>query len=289
MGEAPGAVYPARQFAVFRILFGALLAVHCASLIPYAGELFGDEGYFATAESAGLRVRLLFPSILSIDGSTASVRGLLAAQVVLSAAFAAGIWRRPAAILLWYGLTCLVNRNPGIQNPAHAFLGWLCLASALVPSGEPWRLLGRGEESTAWAMPRRLFQGAWIVMALAYTASGAGKLKSPEWLDGTAITYVLGMPYVRGEWLREAAAVVPLPLVRLATWGVLGTELLFAPLSLHRLGRPLVWSAGVALHLALLPILRFPELTAGMLLVHLFTFDVRWVSPRGEDAASTSQ
>jgi hypothetical protein len=65
--------------------------------------------------------------------------------------------------------------------------------------------------------------------------------------------------------------------MKLATWSVLALELAFAPLALFRHIRPLIWLAMVSLHLTLLLLINFADLTLGMLLVHLFTFDPAWI------------
>ena len=57
-------------------------------------------------------------------------------------------------------------------------------------------------------------------------------------------------------------------------------EILFLPLSFHRRTRPLVWSAMLSMHLGILLIVSFADLSFGMVMVHLFTFDPEWLSVR---------
>jgi predicted DCC family thiol-disulfide oxidoreductase YuxK len=111
-------------------------------------------------------------------------------------------------------------------------------------------------------MPGSLFLAAWVVMASGYTYGGASKLVDLSWADGTAL---YGVPPV---------------LMRLATWSALGFELLFAPLALSRRLRPWIWLAMVGMHLGLLVMVDFADLTFGMLLVHFFTFDPAWIPAR---------
>src|SRR3954469_2991459 len=71
--------------------------------------------------------------------------------------------------------------------------------------------------------------------------------------------------------------------LRLLTWATLALELLFLPLSLHPIGRLLAWSAMSLLHIAILFVIAFADLTLGMLMIHLFVFDLEWI-PKGRVA-----
>jgi predicted DCC family thiol-disulfide oxidoreductase YuxK len=124
-------------------------------------------------------------------------------------------------------------------------------------------------------------------MALAYSYSGYTKLVSPSWTDGTALAYVLQNPLARPTWLREALLALPPVFLQLATWGGLLLELLFAPLALARRARPWIWSLMVLMHLGLLTIVDFADLTYGMLFLHGFTFDPAWIRPAAQTGKAT--
>jgi len=122
-------------------------------------------------------------------------------------------------------------------------------------------------------MPADIFAAAWIVMAVAYSYSGYAKLASPSWLDGTALSQVLHNPLARDTALRTHLLSLPLWWLKTATWFALFLEFSFAPLSLFRKLRPALWFAMVGMHLGLLVLVNFTDLTLGMLLLHFFTFD----------------
>src|SRR5262245_33788131 len=128
-------------------------------------------------------------------------------------------------------------------------------------------------------MPRLIFTGAWILMALGYTYSGATKLVSPSWVDGSAFAHVLLHPLARPGLLRDTVLALPDGLLRIAIWGALGLELLFAPLVLSRRLRPWIWTLGLAMHLGLIALIDFVDLSLGMVMLHLFTFDPAWIPP----------
>jgi predicted DCC family thiol-disulfide oxidoreductase YuxK len=202
----------------------------------------------------------LFPNILSI-APLATPLVLLAA--IASIFFAIGLYDRVAAVVIWYVLVCLFGRNPLIANPSLLFASLILLAHAFVPPAPfgSWSARGRTDPRGNWTMPPGLFAAMWIVMSLGYTFNGWTKLVSPSWVDGTA---------------RLPAN----PLM----WGALGLELLYAPLALFRRMRPWIWTAMLAMHLGLMLLNGFADLSFMMVVLHLFTFDPSWVRARTPDA-----
>jgi Vitamin K-dependent gamma-carboxylase len=261
------------QYSLYRAVFGGYLVVHYCGLVAWGPELFSRAGVLPNPWTSPLA--RLFPNILVVWDSPGFVQFVLIFAAVMSVLFAIGLWDRVAALTLWYVSTCLVDRNPLITNPALPFLGWLLLAHALLPKTPYLSLSVRDRDDAAdrWCMPPELYATAWLLMAVGYTYSGLNKLGSPSWLDGSALTRILASPLARPGMLRVALLHVPAGLLRCASWSALALEISFAPLSLVRRARPWIWSGMCALHLSLFMLVAFPDLTAGMLIVHLFTFD----------------
>ena len=267
------------QYSLYRGAFGAYLFVHFAWLIPWAGELFSNRGALPDASASPLFG--LFPNVLQISDSPAAAVGLVSVAAGLSVLFAVGWLDRTAAVGLWYVGACLVGRNPLISNPGLPFLGWLLLAHAFVRPAPYLSLSARGrvDPRGGWSLDGRIYGAGWIVMALGYTYSGYTKLISPSWLDGSAIARILDNPLARPGPIRELMLALPDLVLRFATWGSLAAELLFAPLALFRRLRPALWFALLAMHLSLMLVIDFADLSLGMVVLHLFTFDPRWVRP----------
>jgi predicted DCC family thiol-disulfide oxidoreductase YuxK len=264
------------QFTLFRVVFGGYLAVHFLQLAPWAGELFGHHGLMP--QPSLNPAHGLFPNPLDLplsDGLLSAILALLAAVALL---FAAGQWRRTAALILWFGWTALFHRNNLILNPSVPYVGLLLVLSALVPGGEPW---SRGRRDAGWAMPKWVFRSAWILMAVGYSFSGLTKLPSESWIDGSALRHLLENPLARPGAVREALVALPDVVLKLLTWGTLAVELLFAPLALWARSRPWIWLTLVLTHLGILAVVDFADLSFGMLMLHLFTFDPEWLPPRG--------
>lgn len=257
--------WSARQYSAYRAVFGGYLAIHFAMLIPFGRELFSNRGVLP--EAAASPLAFLFPNILSVADSPAVVLAMLSLAVISALFFAAGIFDRVAAVVPWYVLACLFGRNPLIANPSLPFVGWLLLAHLAVP---PVR-------RRDWTMPASLFAAAWIVMSAGYTYSGWTKLVSPSWLDGSALERLLSNPLARPTIIRDMLLTLPSGLLTAATWITLALELLYAPLALSRRARPWIWAGMLGLHLSLLVIVDFADLTLGMVMLHLFTFDPEWV------------
>jgi hypothetical protein len=264
-----------QQFAWFRIAFGVYLTVHFAHLLPWGRELFSREGMIADA--ALNPTHGILPNVLALWDMPAGVTAFLAGLVVLAMLFTLGVARRAAAVLLWYGWACLFNRNVLISNPSIAYVGLLLLLTALVPETEPRRLLARKAETREFYFPAGVFHVAWILMAVGYTFSGALKLMSPSWVDGTAFWHVVNNPLARDWWLRDVALLLPMWTFRSLTWGALALEVLFLPLALGRVTRAIAWGSMVIMHVGIITLVSFADLSAGMLMLHVFTFDPRWV------------
>lgn len=254
------------QFIVFRAIFGLYLCQHFAGLLPYGAELFSRDGVLADA-SLNFTHGLL-PNPLEHWDSPAFVAGFLWALLALSVLFTLGIGWRICALLLWYGWACLFNRNNLISNPSLAYIGLLLLFCALLPPIKHWKF------------PPVLFGIAWMLLAVGYTFSGAVKCSSPSWLDGTAMLHVVNNPLARPGFFRDAFLSLPLWVIKLSTWGSLALEVSFVLLCLHRRTRLWAWLATSAMHLSILLMIDFADLSFGMLMFHLFVFDPRWLPAR---------
>jgi predicted DCC family thiol-disulfide oxidoreductase YuxK len=266
------------QYSVFRAVFGAYLCVHFLGLLPWGTEVFSNQGVLPQGSASPL---LHLPNVLALCDSPAFVMGLLATGAVLSVLFAAGVCDRVAAVALWYVWACLFGRNPLIYNPSLAFVGWMLLAHAFLPRAPygSWAARGRLDPGGGWRLPPPIFLAAWVVMSLGYAYSGLTKLDSPSWVDGTALAHVLENPLARPGPLRQMLLSLPEGVLRFATWGALALELGFAPLALFRRSRPWAWGAMLLMHLGLVVLIDFAELSLGMMLLHFFTWDPAWVRP----------
>lgn len=265
------------QFSLFRILLGLYLCIHFLDLVPWAPEVFSSAGMLS---DGGLSPLIgLFPNIFLLNDSPQFVQGVVISGVAASLLFTAGYRQKMAAVWCLFVLASLFGRNPLIANPALPYVGFMLLASLFVPSGAygSHAAKGRDDLGRGWVMPQDVILGAWIVLALTYSYSGYTKLLSPSWVSGDNIQFVLNNPLARDYFLRDLFLWLPPIFLKLATWGVLVIELFFLPLVLFKKLRPVMWTLMLLIQIGFALLLNFFDLTAAMLLFHLFTFDPAWI------------
>ncbi len=266
------------QFAVFRIALGLYLIQHFLFLIPYGTELFSREGLLPDA--AVNFTHGVLPNPLEWWDTPGLATAWLVGMLVLSVSLLLGSFRRTTCLLLWYGWACLFNRNNLISNPGIPYVGMMFLLMAIVPPGEPLSLGPRRADSK-WYFPWMVFFTARALMAAGYTFSGLDKLlTSPSWRDGTAMVHLVNNPLARPGPLRDLFLVLPSWMHHAMTWGALSLEVLFLPLCLTRKTRLAAWTLMIGMHVGILTVVDFADLTFGMVMLHLFTFDPDWFGPR---------
>jgi hypothetical protein len=265
------------RYALFRMVLGVYLVVHFAGLVPFAGELFSRDGVVPSIALNPLG--WLFPNVLGVADTPAVAVAVLLAAVGLATCFTLGVADRLVAVALWYVWACLLGRNPLISNPSIPYVGWLLLAHALVapPPMGPYEDGRARAHDASWRLPRAVHEAAWAVLSLGYTYSAATKLCSPSWLDGSAIAHVVAGPLARPGVLRDVWIALPTWLLAAVSYGSLALELLFAPLSLARCLRPWLWVALLGMHVGLIALIDFADLSLGMIMFHAFTFDPTWL------------
>jgi predicted DCC family thiol-disulfide oxidoreductase YuxK len=271
--------YTPYQFALFRMIFGVYLLWHFLILLPNATELFSSSGILANP-SLNFTYPIAPWNPLYYFDSPSTIYIFVSFLILLSAMLVLG-WQRPIVTsLLWFGWACLYNRNNLISNPSIPYIGLLLLLLAIIPKGEP---LAFKERSKDWQMPLMIPIVAWILMAVGYTFSGIDKLFSPSWQDGTAMLHLLENPLARDNFLRDIMLILPLWLLKLMTWGVIIAEITFLPLCLCARGRLIAWSIMVLMHIGIMMVVSFADLSIGMLMIHLFTFDQRWLGKKQQE------
>lgn len=265
------------QYSIYRIVFGLYLFIHFFALVPWADEVFRQ---ILPREASPLLY--LFPNILAVTDVAIPLIVIAEAAAIL---FAIGFHDRVAAVIMWYVLACLFGRNPLIANPSLPFVGWLLLAHAFLPRAPfwSWEARGRVDPRGNWSMPPQIFAAAWMLMSLGYTYSGYTKLMSPSWTDGSAFSRVLANPLARPSFIRDLLVGLPPLALSTATWGALALELLYAPLALFRRVRPWLWLAMLLMHLGLMVLIDFADLSFGMVILHFFTFDPAWIRRRAPE------
>ena len=269
-----------RQYALFRMLFGVYLCAHFVALMPWTTELFSSAGLLPTAE---LSPAFSVPNLLWLSDSPVMLHGLLLSAAAAAVLFASGQYHRCAAVWMWLVLMALLARNPLIANPGMPYVGWMLLAHLFVPAAPAAFADGRGNSSSQPFRAQALMAvvaASWVVLALSYSYSGYTKLLSETWTSGDAVAVVLVNPLVRDWWLRDVIAGLPALCLSVLTWFILWVELLYAPLFVLRRLRPWLWASMLFVQIGFLLLLKFPDLTAPMLLMHMLACEPAWFDRR---------
>lgn len=270
------------HFMLFRVCMGLYLFVHFLGLLPYAAELFSNQGVLRDPDLNAAQG--FFGPVSEVLDSPFAANALVAILAGLSLAFAAGFWRRGVALALWAGWAYLLARNNGILNPGIPYIGLVLLLCALVPTGEG-RALGT-RRAADWQMPRGVMIVAWLALATGYTFSGYTKLISPNWLNGSAMWLMLDNPLARGSGV---IAMIPKWVFAFATWGTIALELAALPMAIHPRTRKWTWLALTAMHIGVLVTIGFADLTFGMLVTHLFLANPKWLPyPKARQSSHTN-
>lgn len=272
--------YSVRQLRIFQGIFGTYLAFHFYQLIPHAEELFGRHGMIANPQWSP-SYPYFFNIIHLIDHSTILLQLFLGLLVILAILFALrACYPRLIPLLLWYGWACLLNRNVLISNPGIPYVGLLLLGFTLISLTSVEKQGGSNSNAKSLQINPQVFPwiywGGWTLYALGYTISGLHKLQSPSWLDGSALHHVLRSPLSRDHFLCHYLLAAHPIILQLSTWMSLFAEISFLPLGLFYHTRKYYWFAFLALHLGVLLLVNFTDLTLGVLMMHFFLLDLRW-------------
>lgn len=252
-----------RQFSFFRIVFGLYLGWHFAALIPYAGEIFSSEGIMGSDGLNPFEGRWVNPFFVWRTPSL--IQGALILGVCASVLLMLGKCRRPSALFLWLLHSCLFTANPLTANPSLGYIGMLLLLCAVAPNNTDH-------------LPRMIPVSAWILLAAGYSFSGILKLGSPSWIDGTAIQHLMHNPLARPGLARDIMLSLPDGFLMAMTWGALALEVFFIPLAYFHSTRLYAWSAMLLMHVGIMATVDFADLSLGMIMVHIFTFQKSWLA-----------
>jgi len=251
-----------KQFNGFCIIFGAYLCWHFATLIPYASEIFSSDGIMGNGEINPFTGKWINP--LFINGAPWVVHLMLILGVISSVIFMLSKFRRSSALYLWVLHSCLYTANPLTANPSLGYVGMLLLLCAATPN-------------TLKKIPAWVPRTAWILLASGYTFSGLLKLSSPSWIDGSALMQLMHNPLARPGIVRDLMLHLPENFLSVLTWATLILEIAFLPLAYFKGMRSYLWAAMVLMHLGIMATVDFSDLSLGMLMVHLFTFQRSWI------------
>jgi len=265
----PSFSYSSKLFGYWRFAFGFFLTFYYIRLFPYAAELFSRDGAFPDlVNRAGFLLRVF----QSAHAAQAIVLGCIASSALIML----GWGRRVAAFVLWLLVCWLYNRNLYTHSPDYEFVNWLIFALIVIPEGEEFSF---GKIKSDWTMPKEIYWGAWIVLAVGYFCAGVNKLRfhDTSWWDGSALYYVLTTDNTRLGWYGHVLDQIQPIYFRPLTWGTLVLQIGSPILASMRFTRFAWWVGMTAMHVFILMFINLPEVTVGMLFFHVFLWNREWL------------
>lgn len=198
------------------------------------GKVLIFRGFFFPGLESGLTLEIF--------------RGFL---ILATVCLAIGFYTRIAAVVVWLGTLCLLQRLSFLAGPNEQLLATLLFYVALYPAGEYWsldaRLRGASAKPSQFAnIALRLWQIHFAVLVLTMAQE---KLAGPAWWDGEAAWYLAARTLSRPldlSFLRQNEL-----LTNAWTQGIILAEVTFPVLVWSRYCRPLVLALSAVAWLSL--------------------------------------
>ena len=89
------------QFSVFRFVFGLYIFVHFVCLLPFASDIWSNQGMMA--DPALNFTYGKFPNILNYIDSPTGITVFVGLLAACALGIISGYYRRTCALILWYG------------------------------------------------------------------------------------------------------------------------------------------------------------------------------------------
>jgi hypothetical protein len=203
-----------------------------------------------------------FPEVSLLDGvSGGALTIVYLATLAAVVALILGWHTKAANVVALIGFIAIVAQNPVMadesDNLIRIGLLWLLLMqSQRVWSVDAWRSARRGEPSRSDVLAPWLASGLHHVgllglgsqTVLMFTAAGLAKVSAEPWQDGTALYSTLQLPEFRAVPALADLFSASSVLLAVLTYGVLMTQLFFAPLLLNRMSRRILIGATLVIN-----------------------------------------
>jgi hypothetical protein len=260
--------------ALFRIAIGLIGICQLVPMLPTMLTFFGPGGVMPSAPPGDW-------SVLTPINTNGAVVALFAVGLLASAAVTVGWHSRVSAVVLAIVFHSLVGRNPGVWSSGDLAYRTLTLLLALTPCGAALSLDRlRTAPGRFWEFPARRQWGVRLIqiqLSIAYLASVTHKLRTPEWRDGTAVSYALRVEDVIRfpfpDWITGSA-----PIMQGVTWATMVAEVAVGVGVWIRPVRPAALLLGVAMHAGMHYALAF-----GMFGLIMLSMYLTFLSPAGAE------
>lgn len=251
-----------RYFRFSLIVAAAYFSITGLAMLPYLDFTFGTEGFLRGTThplAAWVGAALISPVVLATQ--------LLS---IISAFFLPTRARVPAALIILLIQIFQMHLNPYSPTPEVEFTGFLLLLIVFLP----------GPNSENRVHFKNLKEVAWVVLSLGYLSAGLSKALDSVWISGDAIQFILTDCPIStsfGHWFADHFGRLP---CRTITYVIIFFQSTFwVSYFVPRL-RIVYLIVTSLLHVNIFFALTMAQVSAGMLLYHLFVLDFALHSPK---------
>ena len=241
--------------ALTRVLLGTWAIYYYVLHFPVRGLLWGPDGLWPHDRFVAMRS---FLNLLQFSASPLLFEVAYIGAIGVALAYSLGWWPRVMAVVHWWMIWSLQERNPFITDGGDNLMRIVLLFLAAVNTGAYFSL-GSGRGRFRWAPVVRQGLavahnfGVLLVLAqlsMLYLSTGLYKMMGELWQQGTALYYVLRVDEY--SWPPLAQSVYQNPyLVVFGTYGTMMFEVMFTPALFSRWLRYVTIVAGTALHVGI--------------------------------------
>ncbi len=265
--------YPPLLLSVFAQLLGSYIFIYGLLLIPHAALLYSNTGYLPAAELNNLP---MWASIFNLFDDPVIVTISMALYALLGALLALGARQPLIPFMAWVLYCSFQNRDVLTAHPGTELISFLLVLLTIIFFA-PWFL-----RIKKYVMPQLLYEGAWFVLGLAFTASGIRRLGGHTWSEGIGLREALDIIPAGEHWFADTTynliASSPAWLMHVLNFGVVALFVLSLPLAMIPRTRPYLLTAHYLVFGSLLLIGDIAQIIFAILLFLLLLSDVLWPS-----------
>lgn len=271
--------YPVDLFNLFCRLVGAYVGYYALALVPFAAFLYSDQGSLPIYSLNNLPV---WTSFFNFFDSPIIIIGGLCALAFFGGALLFGSRNIFIPIAAWLLYVSFQNRNVLTENPATDITGFLLLVIALVFFSQ--KVFSKEKIADFIQIPYVLYEGIWVVIGLAFTASGIARIRGESWLFGTGIGDMFTVMPIRANivsaTLQTWITSLPASILSSLTFTVSMIFILALPLSLFKQTRPYLLLCLIAMYMVVFVITDMSQILFAVFLLFLLVSDVLYPSAK---------
>jgi hypothetical protein len=241
--------------ALFRMIYGALVAITLLFLRPDWLNWYGTHAWFSLATMHQLEPGTRLNLFTVLPHSDWWIEALFCVFLLSALSLTAGFLTRLNSVVVFLCLASIQQRNLYITHGGDTFLRVAGFFLMFAPAGAALSVdrlirIRRGKEGTAirpvtpWA--QRMIQ---FELAILYFAAFCWKAQGAPWIDGTALYYVYHLEELRRfpvpAWLLHPT------LLKLGSWSALVVEFSLGTLIWIKELRYYILAAGLLFHLCI--------------------------------------